>query len=471
MKKYLTVILLALLCKQTMAQLTIQSGARWVTTGQVTVNLQDISFVNNGIFLPGTGLLRFSGTQASNINSATTLNLYQLDMQKANAAQVNLQTNMQVAGFINFGAGNLNLNNKTVTLNSGAFLNNEKETSRIIGATGGEVVYTGTLNAPASANPANLGAIISTTANLGTVTIKRGHLPQSGTGLSSSINRYYVITPQYNSGLNATLRFVYFDAEKNALDENSFVLYQTNDGTNWTNLSQTTRNSTSNYVEKTAVGSLSKFTLGADAVVVPGCSATGVVLNVKAAKQNTVSITWSTATETNNKAFLVDRKLKTETVFSQIGYVGSIAVGGNSSTQLNYSFTDASPLADVAEYRLRIVSLTGNICFSDVKTYTPKGGGKGKPGNNVALIDAKQEAQLLTQPKLTVGPNPNHGNFYFSLEGIEEPTIVELFTIDGKAMNKFIVINLQKQQVTGLRSGVYLLRAPVNGLVQKIIVQ
>lgn len=470
MKKYLTIILLGLLSMQSMAQLTIQSGTRWVTSGQVTVNIQDMNFANNGSFVPGLGVLRFSGTQSNSIGGTSTIPVYHLDLQKTNTAQVTLQTNIQVSSMINFGAGYLNLNNKTVTLNNGALLNNEKETSRIIATTGGEVIYTATLNAPNAVNPGNLGAVISSTANLGTVTIKRGHLLQSGSGLSNSINRYYIITPQNNTGLNASIRFIYFDGEKNGLDENSFVLYQSADGTSWTNLSQTARSTSLNYVEKTVINSFSKYTLGTD-VVAPGCSATNVALSVKAAKQNTVSITWATATETNNKAFAVDRKLKGETLFSQIGYVASKAIAGNSSTQLSYSFTDSNAPADTAYYRLRIISLTDNICFSDSKTFVPKGGGKGKPNNNVSLVDAKQGELFATEPKLTVGPNPNNGNFFFSIDGIEDPTVVELFTIDGKAVSKFIVTNLQKQQVTGLRSGVYLLRVPVKGLAQKIIVQ
>lgn len=470
MKKYLIALLLGLSSIHGMAQLTIQSGARWVTTGQVTVNLQDMSFVNNGNFSPGMGLLLFSGTQPGNISSATTLSVYQLQMQKSNGAQVNLQTDMQVGGFINFGAGNLNLNNKTVTLNSGAFLNNEKETSRIIGNTGGEVIYTGTLIAPSSANPGNLGAVISSTANLGTVTIKRGHQLQSGTGLTSSIGRYYIITPQNNAGLNATLRFFYFDAEKNGLDENSLTLYQTNDGTNWTNLSLTTRNTTSNYVEKNSIGSLSEFTLGTGIIVPPGCSATGITLNVKAAKRNTVNVAWTTATETNNKGFAVERKLKNETVFTQIGYVNSKSTNGNSSTALSYSFTDSNSPADTAWYRLRIESINSNVCYSDIKLLAPKSG-KGKPNNNATLTDAKQRELVSAQPKLTVGPNPNNGNFFFIVDGLDQPTTVELYAIDGKVISRFTVTNMQRQQVNGLKAGVYILKVTNKQLLQKIIVQ
>jgi hypothetical protein len=64
-------------------------------------------------------------------------------------------------------------------------------------------------------NPGNLGAFITSAANVGVVTIRRGHVSQSGAGLASSINRYYSITAENNTNLNATLRLKYFDAELN----------------------------------------------------------------------------------------------------------------------------------------------------------------------------------------------------------------------------------------------------------------
>jgi hypothetical protein len=46
------------------------------------------------------------------------------------------------------------------------------------------------------------------------------HVSQSGAGLASNINRYYSITAQNNTNLNATLRLKYFDAE---LKRHSFL--------------------------------------------------------------------------------------------------------------------------------------------------------------------------------------------------------------------------------------------------------
>ena len=68
-----------------------------------------------------------------------------------------------------------------------------------------------------------------------------------------------------------------------------------------------------------------------------------------------------------------------------------------------------------------------------------------------------------------MGPNPNNGNFFFSVNGIEKETIATLYTIDGKQIKQFRVVNLQQQNVNGIRSGIYLLKIP-GFETQKIIV-
>jgi hypothetical protein len=62
--------------------------------------------------------------------------------------------------------------------------------------------------------------------------------------------------------------------------------------------------------------------------------------------------------------------------------------------------------------------------------------------------------------KITVGPNPNNGNFWFTVSGIDKETFATLYTIDGKQLKQFRVNNLQRQQVSGLSSGIYLLKVP-----------
>jgi len=205
-----------------------------------------------------------------------------------------------------------------------------------------------------------------------------------------------------------------------------------------------------------------------------------VALSVKAGKQNNVSVSWSTVTETGNQGFAVERMLKGEPGFTQMTFVNSKAPGGNSLSQLSYSYTDANSFADTSYYRLKIVGLNASTCYSDVKIFAPKiGGKKGGGSPNVINTDTIQtiagtmnlsNKQTDMTAKLTVGPNPNNGNFWFTVKGIERETFATLYTMDGKILKQFQVMNLQQQQVTGLRSGIYILK--VEGLKSfRVVVQ
>ena len=83
-----------------------------------------------------------------------------------------------------------------------------------------------------------------------------------------------------------------------------------------------------------------------------------------------------------------------------------------------------------------------------------------KPLNNIASSGTA---------KITVGPNPNNGNFWVSINGIEKETFATLYTIDGKQVQQFRIVNLQQQKVNGIRTGIYLLKIP-GFETQKIIV-
>ncbi|HEV8284575.1 MAG TPA: hypothetical protein VGQ09_09700 [Chitinophagaceae bacterium] len=101
--------------------------------------------------------------------------------------------------------------------------------------------------------------------------------------MSSGIQRYYSITPQNNNTLNAILRFKYFEAELNGQNENIAVIYQSNDnGASWANLSQSSRNTNANYIEKSGINSLFLQTLGND---VSTSAVLGLVFNAKEKNQ------------------------------------------------------------------------------------------------------------------------------------------------------------------------------------------
>ena len=56
---------------------------------------------------------------------------------------------------------------------------------------------------------------------------------------------------------------------------------------------------------------------------------------------------------------------------------------------------------------------------------------------NGATAKTQSQASQASSRKLTVGPNPNNGNFWFTVNGIDKETIATLYTIDGKQIKQF----------------------------------
>src|SRR6185369_10211148 len=201
MKKYLILYKLLFIGLGGYGQLNISSDAQWINNGNTTVVLQNMDLVNNGSISTGTGSFKFTGTQNSIISGSSMPLFSILEISKTNNAKVLLGRNISIGSSINFISGQLDLNNNNILMASTANIAGESENNRIIGANGGFVEITQDMNAPASVNAGNLGATVTSTANLGDITIRRGHQPQSGTGLTNSLNRYYLVTPANNSNL------------------------------------------------------------------------------------------------------------------------------------------------------------------------------------------------------------------------------------------------------------------------------
>jgi len=77
---------------------------------------------------------------------------------------------------------------------------------------------------------------------------------------------------------------------------------------------------------------------------------------------NDAILTWSTSFEQNSAGFEVDRS-QDGMHFSKIGYVPA---AGNSSTEKDYTYTDASLTLDSNYYQLKEITLDGNATYSKV---------------------------------------------------------------------------------------------------------
>jgi len=75
---------------------------------------------------------------------------------------------------------------------------------------------------------------------------------------------------------------------------------------------------------------------------------------------NKVELNWTTATESNNRGFSIERKTDER---SEIGFVE----GNGTTTEYNsYSFVDENPLPGVSQYRLKQIDFDGSFSYSNI---------------------------------------------------------------------------------------------------------
>lgn len=153
-------------------------------------------------------------------------------------------------------------------------------------------------------------------------------------------------------------------------------------------------------------------------------------LTFEAVKNNRVSdLYWSTASETNNDYFEVQRSVDTEN-WEKIGIV---AGAGNTSYQMDYIFTDVNPYIGINYYRIKQVDFDGNSSYSDIRAVSFTG-----------------EMMLV--------PNPSNGNF--TVVGMPENTSNSLQLINslGQVIS---VVEVQSASYSfadlNLASGIYYL--------------
>jgi hypothetical protein len=155
-------------------------------------------------------------------------------------------------------------------------------------------------------------------------------------------------------------------------------------------------------------------------------------------------LNWSTASEQNNSGFNIERSTN-GTDFENIGFVKSLSSNGNSSSRLDYSFTDINPIGLNQYYRLKQTDFDGTHKYS-------------------AIVMVRREAPTaLTLTK--VYPNPANSSIYINAS---VPTKMDLqfliIDVAGRVVstkNAFADVgnNGFDMTVEHLESGTYFIKA------------
>ncbi|MDX2247353.1 MAG: T9SS type A sorting domain-containing protein [Bacteroidia bacterium] len=364
----LTLTLLTYYSLHSQAHLRAESGSILRAEGSVKLVLEDTRWEQEGLFIPGLSTVRVVGDGLPAdcaLASTTGITLYQLDLKKT-TNDLSLGGPLNITGKLNFFLGNLDLNGYVLDLGSTGFIIDESETHRIMDQTGGGAIHvTSTINSPNQLNPGNIGLALSSSANWGVTTLIRRHDPYN-LGGGNSILRSFEISPANNTGLNATFRFTYFDAELNGIPESGFQLFQsTNNGMNWNIGGVTTHNPMSNWVETSGVNAFSLWTtapLSSFPLTWLGFTARWGQEN----EQRVALLEWQTAQEQATDFFQIMRKEDQPGAIWQV--VGQTPAAGYSSGVLTYDYVDrqisSSQERLTYQYRIRQVDIDGQFTYS-----------------------------------------------------------------------------------------------------------
>jgi Secretion system C-terminal sorting domain len=425
--------------------LVITPGAQVTVTGNVPITLQNMHFINNGTFTAGGGTIVMNGNSVTSIGGTGAIDFFNLLVN--NSAGLNLAQNIGVANELDV-RGPVNVKNYSVTLGNSAAILNESEVNRLTddaGNTGNLITSRNFTGSVTNNNPANLGVALVNAPALGITTITRYVTAYVRNGSSAGlINRYYNIQAANNTGLNASVRLYYLDAELNGVDENTAVLWKsTNNGISWSQLLPDSRNTTVNYLQKDNLDDFGLITIGTINSALP------VVISAynTTCNDNGALLVWTTQLEDGSKEFVIE-KSKEGNQWTTIGVINARGIASN------YHFTDAE--AGIAFYRLKQVDKDGSFTYSKILKST---------------CDIKSITLLLY---------PNPANSFTDLV-FKSPraftTTLRLFNNAGQLV-KAINTNVQagantiRINLSGLARGTYLIKLDDSSLnIHKIVIK
>jgi hypothetical protein len=165
-----------------------------------------------------------------------------------------------------------------------------------------------------------------------------------------------------------------------------------------------------------------------------------------AAKSNDAILNWTTASETNNKGFEIERSVNGRT-FEKVNFVKG---AGNSVSVINYTLTDAKAFGqnNVLYYRLKQVDFDGKYSYSNIV----------RVSKNAVSING-----------ISVSPNPYSTEYNVSFTtNSEGKAMIEMIDIQGKVVatqNVSVVSGtnvLPMQETSTLNDGVYFVRITMN---------
>lgn len=469
------------------AVITVQSGVQMVLQGGVTLengstlsNAGTITVKQNGVsgaadwvdntvtaYNYGTGKIVFNGSGGHLLNSKNTFERIDVDASGhiTLGSDINVNKWYLINGKINTTASYkaIALSNTQMAVEADAA--NTNFANSWINGNLRRYILTSSVNnyvfPVGDASKANRAVLDNLTSdplnNLSYIDASFGPKPGNDAGLVATENgQAYIsvnpggvwyLTPDVLPSSGKYDALLYFNGFTGLVDNSFAILKRPNASSNaadWVSPSGSTLPATnqpgrilsSGYARRNGISSFSQFGIGQFGSPLP---VTLLNFDARRLTKVKVEVKWQTLTEINNSGFDVERRLDGELVFGKIGFAPSKAPDGNSSSTLDYNFTDANGFSGISYYRLKQVDKDGRFTYTHIKAV--KGMGE-------------------TQVSVLLYPNPNYGQFTIRLDGVKKAFDAIITDEAGKLLRQLKLVNTNNVSISGLSAGTYIIHIP-----------
>lgn len=439
--------------------LTIQTGADVGLNNSINISG---NLVNNGAFTTAGRDVSFIGSGASTISGTSPL-LFENFIQNKSSSTTTLSVPVTITGDLTLTNGIINTtatniltleDNATATAgNINSFIDGPMKKvgdDAFVFPVGNGVVWARIgMSAPTNATSVFQAQYLkSNYANTTSVTAPIHHV--------SKIEHWVLNRTVGADNVNVTLYWE--DGNRSKINDMITLVVARFNGTSWVNETQnggTTGTVSTGSMTSQTISSFSPFTFGAKLSSTNPLPIELLSFNATKNFNNGVDLNWSTASETSNDFFTIERS-KDGDVFEKIMDVKG---AGNSTNTLNYKTVDNEPLAGTSYYRLKQTDFDGKYKYSKL----------------VAVTINKQQSFTISPNPLSLGKTNS-----FKINGISDAKKIKVRITDmqGKLMLEKTFINQHSEELiicplTGLTPGVYLINLFYNQsdtYTQKLIV-
>lgn len=456
-----------------LGNLTINNTAGNVLSN--TTNNKNITLAGNwlnnrgaGAFLPGTGTVIFNGTTAQTITCTGGESFRNLTISNT-SGDVTLNNAVSVSGTLNFTTGKVVLGANNLIITSGNAITGYSPSNYVVTDGNGTLRISSLTTARVfPVGKSTTSYTPATIANTGTSdqfgvrvepTVKE--FGTSGNALLFGVvDQAWMIDESVVGGSNATLTLQWNAGDELAsfLRTDCHISHFTAGA--WDNSAASSAAGSNPYtVSRSGLNSFSPFAVERASTHPLPIQLINFDAKFNANKQ--VDVVWSTATETNNDYFTVERS----TDGLNFELLETVKGAGTSSSLLKYAIVDYNPFSGTSYYRLKQTDFDGKFSYSNI-------------------VSVKPISDIADFTLFTIYPNPATADDYFTLyfSKVSQPKniLVVVTDIHGKVLvSKVTIIEEGDPQVVAidpsgkLPAGVYVISATSDDSIyrQKLVIK